>query len=231
MPPAPPAEDVVARADYKLRYPVVPRRGSYFTPDRRIAENFARNANNGYPGQLLYVDVPKSSLKGEGVHWQYVLPKDIAARAQEANWVKVSRAIGDRQVTTMGASEHPLPGTGPYEPPLVADNTGTGPRPLANAWATSVPVDIVALLRHLYPGEGGPGNPRIGRLIKNSAAIGDRPVTTMTNPLPGYRSPLQMNNTPLADQLRTLITQHLAAQPKPLVNLPLAGAATQMGRG
>jgi hypothetical protein len=38
-----------------------------------------------------------------------------------------------------------------------------------------------------------------------------------------------MVNTPLAHQVATMIAQHLASQPKPLVNTPLAGAATQMG--
>jgi hypothetical protein len=82
MPPVPPAEDVVGRADYALRYRVKPKRGNYFTPDRRVAENFAKNANTGYPGQLLYVDVPKSSLEGEGALSQYVLPADVAGRAR-----------------------------------------------------------------------------------------------------------------------------------------------------
>jgi hypothetical protein len=50
----------------------------------------------------------------------------------------------------------------------------------------------------------------------------------MTNPLSAYR-PTTMVNTPLAHQVATMIAQHLASQPKPLVNTPLAGAATQMG--
>jgi hypothetical protein len=64
----------------------------------------------------------------------------------------------------------------------------------------------------------------------NSQAIGDRPVTTMTNPLPDYR-PLQMTNTPLTQSLVTMINQHLANKGlPPLVNTPLLGAPTQMGR-
>jgi hypothetical protein len=62
----------------------------------------------------------------------------------------------------------------------------------------------------------------------NSQAIGDRSPTTMTNPLSNSQSPM-MVNTPLAHQVATMIAQHLASQPKPLVNTPLAGAATQMG--
>jgi hypothetical protein len=145
-----------------------------------------------------------------------------------------NRAIGDRTPTTMGASEHPLPNTGPYTPPNVVRLGGVGAAtPRETARALRNPAGQMELWRllftGLYPFSGEPNEPAAGP-IANSQAIGDRSPTTMTNPLPGYRSPLQMTNTPLVDQLRTLITQALASKNQPMINQPLAGAATQMGR-
>lgn len=150
-----------------------------------------------------------------------------------------SSAIGDRQTLTMAASQHPLPGTGPYRPPPGVDPQqttvlGTGGQAHLGGQVSpgdveyAQPGDINSLgelMMQLYPISHLP----LRFVVGNSQAIGDRPVTTMTNPLPGYRPPT-MINTPLARSLATLITQHLARPTRPLVNTPLLGAPTQMGR-
>jgi hypothetical protein len=128
----------------------------------------------------------------------------------------------------MGAIEHRP--TGPYTPPAIVRPTFPAPpideHMLAAAHANPGDLSNLAhLLLKLYPRDQAGG----GRLpIVNSQAIGDRSPTTMTNPLSNSQSPM-MVNTPLAHQVATMIAQHLASQPKPLVNTPLAGAATQMG--
>jgi hypothetical protein len=104
------------------------------------------------------------------------------------------------------------------------------------------PYPVAGLASEIKAKLAGGGWEYTGPLPKEARAIGDRQTltmaaqalanrspTTMTNPLPNYQ-PLQMINTPFARSLATLITQHLASQPKPLVNTPLVGAPTQMGR-
>jgi hypothetical protein len=148
--------------------------------------------------------------------------------SEVAGLIGNNQAIGDRQVTTMGAIEHRP--TGPYTPPAIVRPTFPAPpideHMLAAAHANPGDISTLAhLLLNLYPRDQAGG----GRVpIVNSQAIGDRSPTTMTNPLSAYR-PTTMVNTPLAHQVATMIAQHLASQPKPLVNTPLAGAATQMG--
>jgi hypothetical protein len=143
------------------------------------------------------------------------------------NW-RNNQPVADRQTLTMGAIEHRP--TGPYTPPAIVRPTFPAPpideHMLAAAHANPGDLSNLAhLLLKLYPRDQAGG----GRLpIVNSQAIGDRSPTTMTNPLSNSQSPM-MVNTPLAHQVATMIAQHLASQPKPLVNTPLAGAATQMG--
>jgi hypothetical protein len=148
-----------------------------------------------------------------------------------SGWSHLADALS-RQRLTMGARaardpQHPLPGTEPYVAPLdigSRQREGTTRRGVPLAVPNRGYEDFAALLGLLYP-SGGRGQ----GTIQNSGAIGDRSVTTMTNPLPAYH-PLQMTNTPLTQQLRALINQHLASQRAPMINRPLLGAPTQMGR-
>ena len=120
--------------------------------------------------------------------------------------------------------------TGPYNPPSFVRPTFPSPpitpQMVADAHANPGDIsDFAHLLLRLYPRDAAGG----GRVpIVNSRAIGDRPLTTMTNPMSAYHPPT-MSNTPLAHQVATMIAQHLANQQRPLVNTPLAGGATQMG--
>ena len=145
-----------------------------------------------------------------------------------------NQPVADKQTLTMNTAGHPFgSNVGPYIPPSIL-STHAGPRgkpieaPISKEdwnYTERVAPNLAAILSQLYPHDlarGGSPN------IANSQAIGDRSPTTMTNPLSAYH-PLTMSNTPLNHQLATMITQHLAGHPTPLVNTPLAGAATQMG--
>jgi hypothetical protein len=153
-------------------------------------------------------------------------------------WVRVgmnmknNQPVADRQTLTMAASQHPLPGTGPYRPPAIVRPTPDQPVAMSEPDVPATWLHLMGVLGKLYPERPPAVDPYATGpwTIANSQAIGDRPVTTMTNPLPGYRPPA-MVNTPLAQQLRAMINHALAQRGlHPLINAPLPVGPTQMGR-
>ena len=103
--------------------------------------------------------------------------------------------------------------TGPYNPPSFVRPTFPSPpitpQMVADAHANPGDIsDFAHLLLRLYPRDAAGG----GRVpIVNSRAIGDRPLTTMTNPMSAYHPPT-MSNTPLAGgatQMGSALAAHL----------------------
>ena len=163
MPEPPSLEDRVARADYALRYPIRPKRGTYFTPDKRIAENFVNNANNGYPGQLLHVDVPRESLHNEGRNSQYVLPQEIANKAKpfgddNAQFAKdmVGVANGTEHDPELVRNFHQLTSTleGRTFTPLKTLHDISPSGPMARSQGPVIGLATDPLERHMTTGKG-----------------------------------------------------------------------------
>jgi hypothetical protein len=145
--------------------------------------------------------------------------------------IRNNQPVADRQTLTMAARasgdpNHPLPNTEPYHHPWYDFGAGEDSnRGVTRAGFAQTPrerADLIGILATLYPHGPHP-------LVVNSQAIGDRPVTTMTNPLPAY-NPLTMVKGQAAAQLRTLINHALAQRGlAPLINAPLPVGPTQMG--
>jgi hypothetical protein len=181
----------------------------------------------------------------------------IGQPGQIGRIIKNNQPVADRQTLTMAASQHPLwTGSNPlsfkpgdkfnYHGPkgIGQGFVGADGKPRnedgqelfgpGNDWNPAGLVDRIkaelATGDYEYTGPLPAKAPDSLPPGMGSQAIGDRSPTQMTNPLPNYQQ-LQMTKLQLIDRLRTLINQHVATQQQPLVNTPLLGAPTQMGRG